>query len=471
MWNCFRLMTTLSYQDVLVEGVHMGFYPDTSTSWALQQQPGLTGVGVCNNDNGFVPLITSGAFNSYLHSNQGFARRQMAVAYDPAAISGIGGGANASSTFGTLFPANSCQMAYKSYILTKVNSTNAANGVFQQCIMAAVHLKHLHDFFDKVPLLKGVFFKATLNLNQCTSTITTTVAANALTSLTYTTISPLGGVNPLMVASARSGSAAYAVNASQFSSGSATISAGTAVDTITVSLSVGKTCLNTTQSSIAGVATGTLGSSITLNVPAYTFNPVFETTYLSQPIKRIVYTDVYQYQVLNVSPQAYFNNLITNGIAGIKSILVLPYLSSVGAVAGNTGILTSPILSPFDTAGATTSPMCILGNYNVQLSGQNLIYNTERWTYEQYLNQLYGQRGVNGGLTDGLSSSLVSQLDFENIYNYYYVNASRMLSVEQSVPKSVNIMGQNLSLYAVDLYVFIEYEVSVSVDILTGSRV
>jgi hypothetical protein len=37
-----------------------------------------------------------------------------------------------------------------------------------------------------------------------------------------------------------------------------------------------------------------------LYVPAYTFNPVFESAYLSSPIKRIAYEDVYQYQVINV---------------------------------------------------------------------------------------------------------------------------------------------------------------------------
>jgi uncharacterized alkaline shock family protein YloU len=87
------------------------------------------------------------------------------------------------------------------------------------------------------------------------------------------------------------------------------------------------------------------------------------------------------------------------------------------------------------------------------------------------LNQLYGQNAVNGGLTDGLTSALIDQLAFENNYGYYYVNVGRMLPVEESVPKSVNIIGQNLSSYAVDLFVFVEYGVEVSVDILTGARV
>jgi uncharacterized alkaline shock family protein YloU len=46
-----------------------------------------------------------------------------------------------------------------------------------------------------------------------------------------------------------------------------------------------------------------------------------------------------------------------------------------------------------------------------------------------------------------------------------------MLPVEESVPKSVSITGQNQSNQTLDLMVFVEYKVSVSVDALSGSRV
>jgi uncharacterized alkaline shock family protein YloU len=43
--------------------------------------------------------------------------------------------------------------------------------------------------------------------------------------------------------------------------------------------------------------------------------------------------------------------------------------------------------------------------------------------------------------------------------------------VEEAVPKSVQIVGTNNSAMALDLFCFIEYGVSVSVDALTGARV
>jgi uncharacterized alkaline shock family protein YloU len=46
-----------------------------------------------------------------------------------------------------------------------------------------------------------------------------------------------------------------------------------------------------------------------------------------------------------------------------------------------------------------------------------------------------------------------------------------MLPVEESVPKSIQIIGTNLSEKAVDLYCFVEYGNSISIDALTGARI
>jgi hypothetical protein len=74
-------------------------------------------------------------------------------------------------------------------------------------------------------------------------------------------------------------------------------------------------------------------------------------------------------------------------------------------------------------------------------------------------------------MTDGICSGLINSLGFETNYCYYYVNISRMLPVEESVPKSVQIIGNNSSGLPVDLWVFLEYGVDISIDLLTGSRV
>jgi hypothetical protein len=379
------------------------------------------------------------------------------------------------------------QTIWKSYISQQTNGLNGVqSGIMQISVMATIYLKHICGFFNMVPLLKGVFMKLTMNLNnaQTTVTITAGTQGNAgavpptvgTTSFisAYDAVVPVGGVNPIMIPSFRTGS--YELQGSQ------TLNTVNPARVVIVqqagvyyyNLSVGSTLIGAVPNALGlPVGTGQLSKSIYLYVPAYTFNPVFEQAYLSNPIKQIKYTDVYQYQVLRINSGQPFNNLITNGIANIKSVTIIPFFSS-NNTEGTTpyNSITPEYQSPYDSAGCgTTAPMVTLGNFNVQISGQNAIYNTQRYTFEEFNNQLYGQNAVNGGLTDGLTSGLIGYQDFLQSYCYYYVNVERMLPVEQSVPKSVQIIGTNYSTQVIDLWVFIEYGVEINIDLQTGARV
>lgn len=456
MWNSFKLMTTLSWDDVSTIGSTIGFYPDDPLAWGYSTAVSSSGMRVANNSTagaaaGTIQTLTSNTLNAYNSGggNIGLTKRIQYINFDLAGVPSASAGAG---TYTSLMIAGGPENLWKSYVKTKTNSTaGPVPGVLQIVINATIYLKHIHSFFQQVPLLKGVFMKMTMNLNNTTASLTKSAAASG--TLTLASIStPVGGVCPFMISSTAT------------NSGGATSGAGGS--TVGIDLSVGNRCLTSSLAGIATVTTGT-NNSINLYVPAYTFNPTFESAYLSSPVKSVKYTDVYQYQTAT-SGQAQFNALITNGIAGIKSVLVLPFhkASTVGTPT------ISPYQSPFDPAGAgPTSPLCLLTNFNVVVSGQNMLYNTQRYSFEQFNNQLLGVNAVNGGLTDGLTSSLINSLGFEMEYCYYYVDVSRMLPVEETVPKSVQIIGSSQSALDLDLFVFIEYGCSVDIDILTGARV
>jgi len=458
IYNTFKLYCSLSMADVVAEGASIGFWPDDPLAFQLNVADSSSGIGISNNRNAQVapgPIVTA-ALNSYTATNSGVAHRQMWINYDTDGATGSG-----ASLFSVLNSQANINALFKSSVLTKVNGTGAAIGVFQQQAMVQVKLKHLHSFFDNVPLLKGVFMRLTLNLNNTSFTFShpgTTAGAFTLTSVS----APYGGVNPLMLCSG------FALNGSTAAFGTA----GAPLNYI-ASVAVGQRPLASGTVGVTGVQNGALASSITLNVPAYTFNPTFEASYLSQPVKKVDYTDIYQYLISNISAtNGQINSLVSNGIAGIKSVLVVPFFSTVAAVPGNAGITVPQIQSPFDTAGTgTTAPLALLTNFNVVIAGQNMIYNTQRYAYEQFMNQLYGYGAINGGQTDGLASGLIDSLSFETAQCFYYVRCDRMLPVEESIPKSVSIIGQNSSSYAVDLFVFVEYGMSISIDCLTGARV
>jgi hypothetical protein len=534
MWNSFKLMTSLSLDDINTQGATIGFYPDDSISWQFvppvpvtvqtaagpptvntpTNVSGLQGQGVCNNTNYNSITVVQGAFNNFKSGagNEGFVLRQQLINYDSDGIvnnytlsTGITSTTTPpSTTYASIVVNDNVKQIWKSYISGKFNQTTATTiGYIQYSIVATVYLKHIHSFFNMCPLLKGVFMKMTMNLNNTTTSFTASSAAPTLggaTALTSRSIictavaNPLGGVNPLMLASG----AVSNGSVSLFPTGNVDSSAGAVVNSnYKMNISVGSVCLD---NSMGVTNSGLVSKSVYLYIPAYTFNPVFEQAYLSSPVKQIKYTDVYQYQVLNVGAGQNFNNLLTNGIANVKSVLVLPFYSSnpssssttaltvpylsnganytiptaLATVNNNTGFLNgTPVWqSPFDPAGTgPTSPLCWLTNFNVQVSGQNAIYNTQRYNFEQFNNQLYGQNAVNGGLTDGITSGLIDRQKFDMEYSYYYVNVERMLPVEMSVPKSIQILGTNLTTKSLDLYCFIEYGVEVSIDALTGARV
>lgn len=500
MVNSFRLMTTLSWNDVITQGSTIGFYPDSATSWTITGSPTVpyvknqAGMGVCNNtlfpstDTPFSASIDAGGLQTFLSGsastnlntfqtgagNKGFLKRIQYVNMDLEASAGWVGTSNSAgdSRGPTPVPVTGLvknwDTQWNSYISQK------GLGVIQSSIMATVYLKHLHNFFAMCPLLKGTFFKLTCFLNNGSTnftiedknytitTLTTAVASNLGNFTAVTSSVPVGGVLPFMIA-----------ESSYIYGGSAGLGQGN----YTASLAVGSKVIATHTKSTTGepIGSGKVAQSIYLYVPSYTFNPVFENAYLSSPVKSIKYSDYYQYQVVNVTTGGQFNNLLTNGIANIKSVLILPFYSaSTSTGAQKSGLPAGmPVYqSPFDPAGTgPTSPLCMFSNFNVVISGQNSIYNTERYNFEQFNNQFKGCNAVNGDMTDGLTSGLLTSQDWQREYCYWYVNVARMLPVEESVPKSVQIIGQNNSGFDLDLICFIEYGVSVDIDALTGARV
>ena len=529
MWNCFKLLSTLSYQDLLTVGATIGFYPDDATSFtflipntdAVAEGSG-GGTGCMFNSNVEFANVANNigtSFNQYNSGcgNLGFLQRQQWINFD---VDGSISGSNTTSpgvgivpkggtitpvttttiggtSYATLQGTTQAENLWKSYIIKKQSAVNAgACGVLQIAVTAQIFLKHLSSFFDRAPLLKGVFMKLTMNLNNCSSRFITTGATSMATGSMYCTSvsNPIGGVNPLMVASTAGAVTTVTTISTRGPVTSLTclangginlVSTGVIVTSYIANVSVGGVCLDRTITSDAtsALASSTI-KSVYLYIPSYIFNPVFEQAYLSSPIKHIKYTDVYQYQILGVGAGGQINNLVTNGIANIKSVLLIPFLSSVAGAgtraagvmgtSSNSGFLqgTPVYQSPFDAAGCgTTSPFCHITNFNVQISGQNAIYNLQKYGFEEFSNQLYGQYSVNGGLTDGLSSGLIGFGDFQTSYCYYYVNVERMLPVEQSVPKSVQIVGTNNSTLICDYWVFVEYGVDIKIDAITGARV
>jgi hypothetical protein len=105
------------------------------------------------------------------------------------------------------------------------------------------------------------------------------------------------------------------------------------------------------------------------------------------------------------------------------------------------------------------------------VSGVNLFLNNEMYDFEAFSHELQQSNQLNGSLTTGLTSGLISQEDFARGLKYYYGNCSRILPAEAGVSRSIQIVGTNASLLACDLMVFVEFEREMVIDITTGARI
>ncbi len=491
LWSCFTLLTTLSLDDLETQGASIGFYPD-DVNFAFNTS-GIASNGLSPGISNNLNTVTQGTVlknaGGQQASNKGFWERQNRTMNSVNGATGQLG-----DQVQNMISQDSMNALYNSTVIGReapvAGSTTNAGGIVY-AIQAQIYLKHLHSFFSQVPLLKGVFFRLTLNINNTVMVLKQGTAAGNFQgwSLTNSTITcPLGGVNPIMVAS--SGDSASL--ATSLVEGTATITMNTFENSIVsqqatsqasmrVTLNVGNKIIDSAQITACASASPTalptsssLSQSCILNVPAYTFNPSFEEAYLSKPVKTIMYHDIFQYTTSETAP-GQFNYLITNGISNIKSVLILPMMTTLtGQPSSSTSGAASlaQFQSPFDSCGGgTTAPYAALNNFNVVVAGQNMVYNQIQYDYQEFEQQLKGINAVNGGLVDGLTSGLIDFHKFQRLYRYYYVNCARMLPIDEAVPKSVSISGTILSKQNITFYVFIEYGVQVSVDVLTGARV
>lgn len=442
LYNAFKLMTSLSWADVATQGATIGFYPDdvmTATAFTADNVGGKAGMVVNNNDV-LTPTLDAAAVGKI--GNKGFAERLRYINFD--ADAKVGGDA-AEVSQSVFLTKSAADQLYKSQVITKHAGGASASPVVQTQVMAIVKLKHLHSYFQNVPMSKGCQYRFIFNLNQSTSTLTTNGTVVTGESLVKSSNS---GVVPLMLAScAGSG-----------------VGIKAAAGTVRCDLSVGNTCLDNTLAGYAGTTTSALGRSIELHVPSYVMNPSLETAYISAGSNRkVVYDDVYSFTIRGVESNMNVNQLVTSGIRGIKSILMVPML----AADANGGV--NEFQSVQSSAGGGDCAMLhAITNFNVQVGGVSQLSQNARYGYELFNEQFAGVNAVNAGMSDGLTSGLINERSWSQKHGYVYLQVNRGTELEKGAPKSVQVQFQNVSAKKIDYYIFITYETSINLDVGVG---
>lgn len=432
VFRSFKAITSLSQDDLVNHGDEIGFHPDSADSWDWSATEGV------RNNAIYAPTDPTGdTTTSDDHSiNHGLLKRAKFLS---------AGSVGASTRLKETVVANATRSTlYQSHLRDFTSTWSAGtDGVLNARwdIYAKLRLKDLTEYFEKCPMLKGSTMRFLINTNQVSASFT--VAASVPT---YATPSVLGGNTCPLQLAFREAEDATNVGGSALNDGN-----------YVFSLDIVKSRQDASKQSAL--------TSCRLYAPVYRFNPMAEQRYLSlSPTKKVEYNDIFQYQFTGIGGGDTFNFLVSNGIANIQSVLVVPFLTSTANV-GKKGVL-----SPSSSAGATPDPIP-LTNFNILLSGVNLFLNNEDYDFEAFTHQLQSANQLNGNLTNGLTSGLIGRKEFQDLYRYYYGNCSRSLPSEEGISKSVQIVGKNASLLAIDLMVFVEFKRSMTIDISTGARI
>lgn len=151
MWNIFKLLTSLSYQDVMTMGPTIGFYPDTSDSFTYSTTTSASGPGCANNDmqtymtTGDVNAVAAQLGNDYsqyslnVGGNTGATYRTKWIAYEQDTTTGstVGVGV-APGTYGNLLTQDTCRQMWKSNINTLAGSR--VPFVAEQATLSLIHI-------------------------------------------------------------------------------------------------------------------------------------------------------------------------------------------------------------------------------------------------------------------------------------------------------------------------------------------
>jgi hypothetical protein len=153
-------------------------------------------------------------------------------------------------------------------------------------------------------------------------------------------------------------------------------------------------------------------------------------------------------------------------------VLLIPLISNtVNGKLNNASTLAntsfSPAISPFASEPATPSPLS-LTQLQVMYGSQNILSPFISYTYEEFLYQVNEVFKINGNKQSALTSGLISEQDWTDLYRYYWVTLDRGNDSEAKVPKSISVMGVNNSQVAADILVFVVTKKGMVIDCSTG---
>lgn len=386
MYIHYKMMTSMSNEDVEKCGTGIGFWKDSATSFIADlNADGTTrvanglfnqyGQGICNNRNyGVLSLATNAGvitsplalpitFTSSVNNTTGAPINFQVINGGNVVrftnVDGAGTNANLSATTNANINVSfttqtlsggfvldrsnlglykrqqstsyTSQAQFTQGLLTNANAGLVGKNYFNPTasastvvwyILAKIRLKDMCDFFDKLPLIKGAYLRFIINVNTATHTI------RFIKSVAGGTLGAGTSMNSISNIVQGNGTSPILVASAEIGQGAQAL-----LDTANTQIGVGAgtadytIALNIAKIPDTNISHPTL-QQCRLYVPLYQMNPTMEEQYLSlNRTKKIVYRDIYQYQTTIPANSKNFNVLLTNGIPNPKFVVCIPMIS------------------------------------------------------------------------------------------------------------------------------------------------
>jgi hypothetical protein len=306
-----------------------------------------------------------------------------------------------------------------------------------QFALATIRLKDVSDFISKAPLMKNTKGFIYVNYNAASTTFTASTTGSVQTSAPVSS-SLYGRCMPANV---------YGFT-----------SAGAVSYTFTAEVSGVKSADLTTAAPTFNNAR--------LYAPYYVANPSIDRA-LSMK-KKIRYNERFV-TTFSIAASDNFSGTLSPGITNPKRVILYPYLTgSNSGTAGLASMSANPLLSPWDSVPATTSPFAAIQNLQITVGGQQAWQSPITMDYESFVQEC-SQQGLDGSLnSDTTQSGLLNQQLWNTLYRYYTCDVSRRMGSDDGASKSVLVSCTNATSCPIRVIAVIWYEREIMLDTALG---
>lgn len=314
----------------------------------------------------------------------------------------------------------------------------AVRDVFVQFVLATIRLKDVSDVIAKMPLVKGTKGYVYVNYNASKTDFLADAATGQPVAQAPTSASLFGRCCPANInAFASTASAPYSFTAE----------------------------VSATKSSDLTTATPQI-TNARLVAPYYIGNPSVDRA-LSMK-KKFRYNERFTTS-FTIDAEGNYVGTLSPGITNPQRVILYPYLR--GSAAGSGGLATmspNPLLSPWDSVPATTSPFAALSNLQITVGGQQAWQYPINMDYEAFLHET-SKLGLDGSLNSlTTQSGVLDQRKWNQLYRFYTCDISRRMGSDDGASKSVQVSCNNATKAPMTVIATIWYQREIIIDTALG---